>query len=116
MLHAVSLLLLYASFAVVAAVTGPEQKGLTPWSFGGAVKAPGWGCSIHKVSLCATIDHLLAKRVMMMNLHTSLHLYRAGSSCPAIATMDGKWQLQNHLWPSRYRIDDKQSQLSALMG
>jgi hypothetical protein len=30
------------------------------------VKAPGWGCSIHKVSLCATTDYLLAKRVMMM--------------------------------------------------
>jgi hypothetical protein len=30
MLHAVSLLLPYVSFAVVAAVTGPEQRGLLP--------------------------------------------------------------------------------------
>jgi hypothetical protein len=35
------------------------------------VKAPGWGCSVHKVSLCATTDYLLAKRVMMMCLEAS---------------------------------------------
>jgi hypothetical protein len=66
MLHAVSLLLLYVSFAAVAAGNLPGTKGVYSLEFWWCHKGT-WVGLLYTKSLCAQpFDHLLAKRVLMM--------------------------------------------------